>query len=62
MDKKIAVQCECEGTGFIGVQDSGGDGVVQVECGAHNPAYQDVPSVDELLARLGKVTGLSAAI
>jgi hypothetical protein len=48
MEKKIAVTCECKGTGFIAVADSGGDGIENVECGQHHPAFQDAPSVNEL--------------
>jgi hypothetical protein len=59
MNKKIAVKCECEGTGFIAVADSGGDGVQHVECGQHHRA--DAPSVDELFAYIGKQTGISTS-
>jgi hypothetical protein len=59
MEQKIVVTCECEGTGFVAVADSGGDGVAHVECGAHHPAFQDAPSIDELLAHIGKQTGIS---
>jgi hypothetical protein len=59
MDKKIEVHRECEGTGFIAVADNGGEGVEHVECGQHHPAFQDAPSVDELLAHIGKQTGIS---
>ena len=61
MEKKIAVTCECKGTGFIAVADSGGDGIDEnVECGQHHPAFQDAPSVNELLAHIGKQTGISS--
>jgi hypothetical protein len=60
MDKKLDVQCECEGTGFVAVADNGGDGVEHIECGQHHPAFKDAPSVDELLAHLGKQTGISS--
>ena len=30
------------------------DGIEHVECGQHHPAFKDAPSVDELLARIGK--------
>jgi hypothetical protein len=30
--EKIATGCVCEGTGYIAVVDSGGDGVDYVEC------------------------------
>jgi hypothetical protein len=59
--KKIEVQCLCEGTGFISQVDSLGDDTELVECAEHNPAYQDAPSVDELLTHLGKITGLEVA-
>lgn len=57
--KKIEVKCECEGTGWIAVPDNGGDGVERVGCGQHHPAFQDAPSVDELLAHIEKQTGIS---
>ena len=60
MDKKIDVKYECEGTGFIAVADNGGEGVEHVECGLHHPAFKDAPSVDELLAHIGKQTGISS--
>ena len=60
MEKKIAVMCECKGTGFIAVADSGGEGIEHVECGQHHPAFKDAPSVEELLAHLGKQTGISS--
>lgn len=59
MDKKIAVRCECEGTGFVPVFDPSVGDIGHFECGRHNPAYQDAPSVDALLAHLGKQTGLT---
>jgi hypothetical protein len=59
MQKQIEMRCECEGTGYIAVADNGGDGVDYVECAQHNPAYQERPSVDELLAHLGKRTGIN---
>ncbi len=55
---KIEVKCECEGAGFIAVADNGGDGVEHVECRQHYPADQDALSVDELLAHIGKQTGI----
>ena len=61
MEKRIKVACECEGTGFIAVPDNGGEGVEHVECGQHHPAFKDAPSVDELLAHIGKQTGILAA-
>ena len=60
MEKKIEVKCECEGTGFIAVADNGGEGVEHIECGQHHPALQVAPSVDELLAHIGKQTGISS--
>lgn len=54
MDKKIAVRCECEGTGFIAVQDRGGDGVDYVECAEHNPAYKPDYTVMGIFAELEK--------
>jgi hypothetical protein len=62
MSKRIEVACECKGTGFVPVPDSGGDGIERVECGEHHPAFNDAPSVDELLAHLGKQTGISSAL
>ena len=59
--KKIAVKCERGGTGFIAVADNGGDGVEHIECGQHHPAFKDAPSVDELLAHIGKQTGISSS-
>jgi hypothetical protein len=59
MDKKIEVQCECGGTGFVAIADGGGDGIERVECGQHHPAFKDAPSVDELLAHIGNRTGFS---
>jgi hypothetical protein len=40
MEKRILVSCECEGTGFIAVADSGGDGIEHVECEQHHPAFK----------------------
>ena len=60
MEKKISVTCECEGTGFVAVGDSGGDGIEHVECGQHHPAFKGAPSVDELLAHIGRQTGISS--
>ena len=60
MNKNIDVKCECEGTGFIAVADDGGEGVEYVECGQHHPAFKDAPSIDELLAHIGKQTGISS--
>ena len=60
MEKKIAVTCECKGTGFIAVADSDGDGIENVECEQHHPGFQDAPSVNELLAHIGKQTGISS--
>ena len=78
MAKKIALRCECEGTGFIPVVDSGGGGIEHVECGQHHSAYQAdtgsrignilaaakeierLTSTDELLAHIGKQTGISS--
>jgi hypothetical protein len=57
---KIAIKCECEGQDFIAVADSGGDGVEHVECGQQHPAFADAPSVDGLLAHIGKQTGISS--
>lgn len=62
LTKKIAVQCECAGTGFVAVADRGGEDTEHVECAQHNPAFKEAPSVDELLAHLGKVTGLGAIL
>jgi hypothetical protein len=55
------MQSLCEGTGFISQVDSIGDDTELVECAQHNSAYQDAPSVDELLTHLGKVTGFDAS-
>ena len=60
MEKKIVVKCECQGTDFIAVADNGGDGIEHVECGQHHPAFKDASSVDELLAHIGKQTGISS--
>jgi hypothetical protein len=60
MDKRIEVTCECEGTGFTAVADNGGDGIEHVECGQHHPAFQGAPSVDELLAHIGKRAGITS--
>jgi hypothetical protein len=60
MKKKIAVTCECEGTGFVAVADSGGDGIDHVECRQHHPAFQDAPTVDELLAHIGQALAASS--
>ena len=57
MEKKIAVTCESEGTGLIAVADNG---VEHVECGQHHPAFKKAPSVDELLAHIGKQTGINS--
>lgn len=57
--KKVEVRCECKGTGFIAVVDRAGEDTEYVECAKHNPAYQNAPSVDELIAHLGKITGLN---
>ena len=54
---KIEVKCVCEGTGFIAVAHNGGDGIEHIACGQHHPPFQDAPSVDELLAHIGKRTG-----
>lgn len=60
MQSKLTV-CECGGTGFVAVADSGGEGVEHVECGQHHPAFkQEGPSVDELLAHIGKQTGITS--
>ena len=59
MEKHIEVQCECLGTGYITVPDSTGDDYEAVECATHNEAYQERPTIDELLTHLGKVTGLN---
>jgi hypothetical protein len=40
MEKRILVSCECEGTGFIAVADSGGDGIEHVECEQNHPAFK----------------------
>ena len=61
MQKNIAVRCECEGTGFVAVADSGGEGVEHFECGTHHPAYQR-PSVDEMITHIQKATGLSSIL
>jgi hypothetical protein len=58
MEKKFEVKSEL--TGFISVADNGGEGVEHVECGQHHPAFQDAPSIDELLAHIGKQTGISS--
>jgi hypothetical protein len=50
------------GTGLIAVADNGGDGIEHVECGQHHPAFQDAPSVDELLAHNGKQTGIDVRV
>lgn len=42
MNKNIATECECRGTGFIAVADSGGDGVDYVECAKHHPALDKI--------------------
>jgi uncharacterized protein involved in high-affinity Fe2+ transport len=60
MEKRLSVSCECEGTGFVAVADNGGDCIEHVECGQHHPAFQHAPSVDELLAHIGKQTGISS--
>jgi hypothetical protein len=60
MEKSIEVKCECEGKGFIAVADNGGEGVEHVECAQHHPAFKDAPSIDELLAHIGKHTGISS--
>jgi hypothetical protein len=60
METRILVSCECKGTGFIAVADNGGDGIERVECGQHHPAFQDAPSIDELLAHIGSKTGISS--
>ena len=57
--KKILVEFECEGTGFIAVADNGGEGVEHVEC-VHHPAFKDSMSVDELIDAVGKHTGISS--
>jgi hypothetical protein len=48
------------GNGFIAVADNGGEGIEHVECGQHHPAFADAPSIDELLAHIGKQTGISS--
>jgi hypothetical protein len=40
MEKRILVSCECEGTDFIAVADSGGDGIEHVECEQNHPAFK----------------------
>ena len=50
-----------QGYSFLAVADNGGEGVEHVECGQHHPAFKDAPSFDELLADIGKQTGLLAA-
>jgi hypothetical protein len=54
MDKKIGVQCKCKGTGFVAVVDSVGEDVEYVECAEHNPAYQEAPSVDEIIKHIAQ--------
>jgi len=49
------IEVKCEWAGFIAVADNG---VEHVECGQHHPTYQDALSVDELLAHIGKQTGI----
>lgn len=58
MEKHIRVTCECEGTGYIGVADIGGDGIDYVECSKHHPDFADIPSVNDLIDYLGDTTGL----
>jgi hypothetical protein len=57
--KTLQIYCECQGTGFIAQVDSVGEDTEYVECATHNDAYQDAPSVDELIAHLGKHTGVN---
>jgi hypothetical protein len=52
MEKQLLVSCECKGTGFIAVVDKFGDDVEHVECGTHNPAYNDAPSVEPITAKV----------
>jgi len=59
--KRVMVKCECEGTGFTAVADSGGDGVDYVECAEHNPAFRG-PNVGELLSHIGKRTGITSEL
>lgn len=56
--KNIKIQCECNGTGFFPQKFSNGSD--EVECPTHNPAYQEAPSVEELIGHLGSVTGFRA--
>jgi hypothetical protein len=59
MDKetvvRVPVACECNGSGFVGVQDSGGDDVELVECETHHPAYRE-PSIMERFAGIEQQT------
>ena len=58
--EKDKIKRECERTSFIAVADNGGEGVEHIECGQHHPAFKDAPSIDELLAHIGKQTGISS--
>jgi hypothetical protein len=60
MERRILMSCECEGTGFVAVEDNGGDGIEHLECGQHHPTYQDAPSIDEPLAHIANQTGISS--
>jgi hypothetical protein len=42
------------------IEVNGGDGIERVECGQHHPAFQDASCVDELLAHIGKQTGINS--
>jgi hypothetical protein len=55
--KQIEVSCECKGTGFIAVADSGGDGIDHVECGQHHPAFQDKLIIMDEVRTLNGTTG-----
>ena len=57
--KQLSVKCECNGTGWIEAPDAVGDDIQLFECAVHNPAYQVVYSVDDLIGYLGKTTGLT---
>jgi hypothetical protein len=50
------------GNRFIEVADNGGEGVEHIECGQHHPAFKDASSVEELLAHIGKQTGISSEL
>ena len=60
MEKRILVSCECKGRGFTAVPDNGGDGIEHVECGRHHAAFQDAPSIDELLAHIANQASISS--